>query len=67
LISRLDQVTQHVLTLVCAPAGYGKSTLLAEWIAKTFKDENISPDNSRHADQTNVCWLAWDPADNDPV
>jgi LuxR family transcriptional regulator, maltose regulon positive regulatory protein len=30
LLKRLEQMTQRKLTLISAPAGFGKSTLLAE-------------------------------------
>lgn len=40
------------LTLISAPAGFGKTTLLSEWIP-----------NSRRA----VTWLSLEEADNDPV
>ena len=33
LTRRLDDVLARRLTLVCAPAGYGKTTLIAEWVA----------------------------------
>ena len=35
LLDRLNQVLQHghKLTLVSAPAGFGKTTLVSEWIA----------------------------------
>ena len=33
LIERLDQGTERKLTLISAPAGFGKTTLLAEWLA----------------------------------
>lgn len=42
------------LTLVSAPAGFGKTTLLAEWL-----------DRSR--DGRAIAWLAVDARDNDPV
>ena len=32
LISRLDRGRDRPLTLVCSPAGYGKSTLLSAWL-----------------------------------
>ena len=35
LIERLNQATAGKLTLVSAPAGFGKTTLLAEWLATT--------------------------------
>lgn len=44
----------HKLTLLDAPAGWGKTTLLAEWISQERED--------RH-----VAWLSLDPADNDPA
>ena len=34
LISLLDNDPDHRLTLICASAGYGKSTLTAQWLAK---------------------------------
>lgn len=45
------------LTLVSAPAGFGKTTLLGEWIAA-----------ARLCDQpTAFCWLSLDDHDNDPA
>ena len=41
------------LTLVAAPPGFGKTTLLAEWAAST--------------DATGVAWLSVDDNDNDPA
>ncbi|MGE0058735.1 MAG: LuxR C-terminal-related transcriptional regulator [Dehalococcoidia bacterium] len=42
------------LTLISAPAGFGKTTLLAEWLAST-----------RHADRR-VAWLSLDESDSVP-
>ena len=58
LIERLDRGTALKLTLVSAPAGFGKTTLLAEWLA-------AGP--ARPAAQRLVAWLSLDRADNDPV
>ena len=53
LLERLAEgTTTRELTLVCAPAGFGKTTLLSEW-AKT-------------SDRP-VAWLSLDEGDNDPV
>jgi LuxR family maltose regulon positive regulatory protein len=52
LIERMKASVNHPLTLICAPAGYGKTTLLSEWI----------PQNE-HC----VTWLSLDEGDNDPV
>ncbi len=52
LLRQLQAATWHELVLVCAPAGFGKSTLLADW----------ARDDGRA-----VAWLSLDEADNDPV
>jgi LuxR family maltose regulon positive regulatory protein len=46
---------ESALILVSAPAGFGKTTLLAEWIA-------ARPDSSPHA-----AWFSIDATDNDPA
>jgi LuxR family transcriptional regulator, maltose regulon positive regulatory protein len=43
------------LVLVCAPAGYGKTTLLAAW-AQSLTQKG-----------TAVAWYALDPGDDDPI
>ncbi len=50
LIERLTQGLDRKLTLVSAPAGYGKTTLISEWSAR-----NLVP----------FCWLTLDDNDND--
>ena len=55
LIERLDQVIERKLTLVSAPAGFGKTTMLAEWLA-------ASPASERPA-----AWVSLDQSDNDPA
>lgn len=52
LLARLDEGLAAGLTLVAAPAGFGKTTLVAEW--------------ARHGD-TPVAWLSLDGGDNDPA
>ena len=51
LITRLRGVEMKSLTIVSAPAGFGKTTLLAEWITQTSLP---------------VAWLSLDNGDNDP-
>jgi LuxR family maltose regulon positive regulatory protein len=55
LSERLDRGTRSKLTLVSAPAGFGKTTLLTEWLA-------AAPAGGRL-----VAWLSLDRADNDPA
>ncbi len=57
LIEQLDRGATSKLTLVSAPAGFGKSRLLAEWLAGT----------SASAGENSAAWLALDSGDNDPV
>jgi LuxR family maltose regulon positive regulatory protein len=52
LFDLLDASSQRSLTLVSAPAGFGKTTLLASWTAHT---------------QLPIAWLSIDEGDNDPV
>ena len=53
LMSRMARDTRRPVLLIAAPAGYGKSTLVAQWI------------DSGQADP--VAWLQLDPGDNDPA
>ena len=52
LADRLDEGLEPGLVLVCAPAGYGKTVLMAEW--------------ARSGDRP-VAWLSLDAGDNDPA
>ena len=38
LLARLDRGVSGKLTVVCAPAGYGKSTLLGAWLARRGRE-----------------------------
>lgn len=52
LVQRIEQGRARPLTLVVAPAGFGKSTLVSQWLSKT---------------KIPVSWLSLDAADNDPL
>jgi LuxR family maltose regulon positive regulatory protein len=52
LVDRLAPAQGGELTLVCAPAGFGKTALLADWARR---------------DPRPVAWLSLDEGDNDPV
>ena len=54
LLERLNEGLHGPLTLVAAPAGYGKTTLMVEWRAGTGRDMPVA-------------WLSLDEGDNDPV
>src|SRR5215211_2734579 len=51
LVERLDDGLHRKLSLVSAPAGFGKSTLLSTWVADADRQ---------------VAWLSLDEGDNDP-
>ena len=55
LTEQLDRGAGSKLTLISAPAGFGKTTLLAEWLA-----------SSRSAERS-IAWLSLDDADNEPA
>ena len=52
LLARLTQGVERELVLVCTPAGFGKTTLLAEWARSGRRP---------------VAWLSLDEGDNDPA
>lgn len=54
LVARLHEGARHSLTLICAPAGYGKTTLLSEWFVEMQT-------------HTARAWLSLDKDDNEPV
>jgi LuxR family transcriptional regulator, maltose regulon positive regulatory protein len=58
LIERLERATASKVTLVSAPAGFGKTTLLADWLAS-------GPAAS--TDERSAAWLSLDRGDNDPA
>jgi LuxR family maltose regulon positive regulatory protein len=50
LVERLESNVDRKLTLVSAPAGFGKTTLLSEWI---------------HSQNRSAAWISLDKGDND--
>src|SRR5512140_3744061 len=60
LIRRLDGALRagRGLVLVSAPAGFGKTTLVADWLWKLRQQGDAPPA---------VAWLALDEGDSDPA
>jgi LuxR family maltose regulon positive regulatory protein len=54
LLDALSAGQSRKLTLLSAPAGWGKTTLLAQWALGAGEDQRFA-------------WLSLDPSDNDPV
>jgi LuxR family maltose regulon positive regulatory protein len=63
LIARLNAGLAGKLILVSAPAGYGKTTLVTEWI-RSEDERDQAQDGSIHP--SHVAWLSLDEADSDP-
>src|SRR5688572_15083128 len=57
LSERLDRGVGSKLVLVSAPAGFGKTTLLTEWLAG----------RSQGGERDSAIWLSLDSGDNDPA
>ncbi len=55
LFALLNEGLSRPLTLVSAPAGFGKSTLVAAWV------------QSKPVESPQVAWVSLDEGDNDPV
>ncbi len=66
LLEQLDAGLTGKLTLIAAPAGFGKSTLLSEWIGEATSTLTESA-SVRHARRPTFCWLSLEESDNDPI
>ena len=55
LTAALEREPSRKLTLISAPAGFGKTTLLVEWLRERAGGEGY------------VAWVSLDEGDNDPV
>src|SRR6266487_5322921 len=52
LLERLNESLHHNLILISAPAGFGKTTLVSEWVLGCERP---------------TAWLSLDEGDNDPT
>jgi LuxR family maltose regulon positive regulatory protein len=57
LLPCLDAGLERTITLLSAPAGFGKTTLVRQWMA----------DRQQHSLLPPVAWVSLDAGDNDPV
>ena len=58
LLQRLNEGVQKKLTLICAPAGFGKTSLLAQWCAGL---------HTRHSDHPiSIAWVSLEAGEDDP-
>ena len=61
LIKQLNERIRRKLTLIAAPAGYGKTTLASEWIHSLRSETAEAASNSR------ITWLSLEEADSEPI
>jgi LuxR family maltose regulon positive regulatory protein len=54
LLEELERAARRAVTLIAAPAGYGKTTVVAQWLAS-------------ESAPANVAWISLDTSDNDPA
>jgi LuxR family transcriptional regulator, maltose regulon positive regulatory protein len=62
LIGRLNAGLDGRLNLISAPAGYGKTTLVTEWLSSI----TLAPLSVETGLGMRVAWLSLDESDNDP-
>ena len=55
LVDQLERAVERPVVLIAAPAGYGKTTLVAQWLAR------------HRAAGRAAAWVALDSGDNDPA
>ena len=79
LIARLNSGLHRKLTLVSAPAGFGKTTLVTDWLQAAAKPDEAIPNqqpSGNHNNQTGpqqlpnanqIAWFSLDEEDNDPT
>src|SRR5215203_1425814 len=54
LLKMLDEGLEGKVTLISAPAGYGKTILLSQWLTSEAKDGSFA-------------WVSLDEQDDDPI
>jgi len=61
LLERLNAGLHRKLTLISAPAGFGKSTLVSEWLTAPTGKHLLRPE------PVGCAWLSLDEGDSDPI
>ena len=54
LLEQLQRATRRAVALIAAPAGYGKTTVVTQWLASPARPEMVA-------------WISLEAPDNDPV
>jgi LuxR family transcriptional regulator, maltose regulon positive regulatory protein len=72
LLERLHAGLHHKLTLISAPAGFGKTTLASAWVwdllaGSAKQGEIVDPARRSDISEVKAGWLSLDENDNDPM
>jgi LuxR family maltose regulon positive regulatory protein len=62
LIEKLNEGLHRKLTIISAPAGFGKTTLVTEWL----ENVRLSAKNKTQA-ENKIAWFSLDEGDNEPA
>jgi ATP/maltotriose-dependent transcriptional regulator MalT len=54
LLEELQSANRRPVTLIAAPAGYGKTTIVTQWLASVLRPDSVA-------------WISLDTSDNEPV
>ena len=72
LLARLDEGLTKKLIVIAAPTGFGKTTLVSQWIHGKMKDESGEVSDELHHSSFifhpfHSAWVTLDESDNDPT
>ena len=62
LVEKLNDGLHRKLTLISAPAGFGKTTLVSEWVEQLRLD-----DSKENQNKYKIAWFSLDENDKDPA
>jgi len=66
LVERLNEGLHRKLTLISAPAGFGKTTLVSNWINQTPTEAEKKGEQAE-IHLSRVAWVSLDERDSDPI
>lgn len=68
LIERLNDGLRHKLILISAPAGFGKTTLISEWLHQIAEVSGVKEESTETLHPfASIAWLSLDEGDSDPI
>src|SRR4029450_13539148 len=67
LLAKLDTALECKLTLLSAPAGFGKTTLVGQWLSALRSRDDETVNRKCKIQNLRTAWVSLDAGDNDPV